>query len=371
MEDQSTLLSIGRLAAASGLSPKALRLYDESALLSPRRTDPFTGYRFYGPEQIGRARLIARLRGIGMGLDRIRAVCDLPGPAAAGEIRAWWLQEQADAHSRGDAVRDILASFPRTPQGDTMTCTDDPRRTADPQRLAIATVTDRGSVRPTQQDAVLVVKEEGRTLLAIADGFGDESIAQQCLDALAEAFVPAAAAPEARVSEALKGAWRAAENVIRERAPRSSGTTLTAAVVHGDRLHIAHIGDTRVLLVRAGASPAGIEVVTQDHTHVRSLVAAGRLTAAEAADHPDRAVLNRALAASAPMSPDLLVRRIGPGDRIALVTDGVHAVLDAESLGDALLDHSADARRTAETIAQATLAAGAPDNLAVVIADVG
>ncbi|WP_141393735.1 MerR family transcriptional regulator, partial [Brachybacterium alimentarium] len=52
------LLSIGELAAASGLSPKALRMYAESGLLAPRRVDPFTGYRSYGADQIERARLI-------------------------------------------------------------------------------------------------------------------------------------------------------------------------------------------------------------------------------------------------------------------------------------------------------------------------
>src|SRR5690606_42061501 len=69
-----SLLSIGELAAHSGLSPEALRLYDESGLLVPRRVDPSTGYRSYGTDQVGRARLIAALRGLGMGLARIRVL---------------------------------------------------------------------------------------------------------------------------------------------------------------------------------------------------------------------------------------------------------------------------------------------------------
>ncbi|HJG51540.1 MAG TPA: MerR family transcriptional regulator, partial [Brachybacterium faecium] len=87
-----TLLSIGELAAASGLSPKALRLYDDSELLVPRRVDPFTGYRSYGRDQVRRARFIAALRGLGMGLARIRVLCDLDGAAAAAELRSWWRQ---------------------------------------------------------------------------------------------------------------------------------------------------------------------------------------------------------------------------------------------------------------------------------------
>ena len=64
---EESLLSIGELAARSGLSPKALRLYDESGLLVPRRVDPSTGYRSYGTDQVGRARLIAALRQDGTG----------------------------------------------------------------------------------------------------------------------------------------------------------------------------------------------------------------------------------------------------------------------------------------------------------------
>lgn len=68
------LLTIGAFAKASRLSPKALRLYDESGLLTPVRVDPVTGYRFYAPEQLEQARLVAWLRRLGMPLARIRYV---------------------------------------------------------------------------------------------------------------------------------------------------------------------------------------------------------------------------------------------------------------------------------------------------------
>src|SRR5699024_931695 len=102
-----------------------------------------------------------------------------------------------------------------------------------------------------------------------------------------------------------------------------AGSTLTVAVLDGSRLHLAHLGDTRVMLVRDGQ----IEHVTQDHTRLRSLVEAGRLSPEEVATHPDRAVLNRALAAGAPTAPDLLVRRLVPGDLVLVASDGLHAVV--------------------------------------------
>jgi DNA-binding transcriptional MerR regulator len=70
------VLTIGEFARASRLSPKALRLYDELGLLRPARVDPASGYRFYAPAQLERARLVAWLRRLGMPLARIRVVCD-------------------------------------------------------------------------------------------------------------------------------------------------------------------------------------------------------------------------------------------------------------------------------------------------------
>ena len=80
------LLTIGTFARAARLSPKALRLYDQLGLLRPAAVDGESGYRFYDPAQLERARLIAWLRRLAMPLERIRRVCDLPAPAAAEEI---------------------------------------------------------------------------------------------------------------------------------------------------------------------------------------------------------------------------------------------------------------------------------------------
>jgi DNA-binding transcriptional MerR regulator len=77
------LLTIGAFARSARLTPKALRLYDQLGLLTPAAVDPESGYRLYDPGQLERARLIARLRGIGMPLAEIREVCGLEPAAAA------------------------------------------------------------------------------------------------------------------------------------------------------------------------------------------------------------------------------------------------------------------------------------------------
>lgn len=348
------LLSIGELAAASGLSAKALRLYDESGLLVPRRVDPVTGYRFYGADQVGRARLIASLRGLGMGLARIHILCDLDGAAAASELRSWWRQEAADALSRAVAVRDLVAALGQHPMEDTMITTTTPARTASALHI--------GLERTAQEDAVLIqAVPGGRTLLAAADGFHESGdLATRLLAAFADAL---AADPSADALTALETAWSAAEAL----APTEgeAGSTLTAALLDGNRLHIAHLGDTRVMLVRAGR----LEHVTQDHTQVRSLLEAGRLSPEEAASHPDRRVLNRALAAGAPSAPDLLVRRLEPGDLVVVATDGLHAVVDPSALAEALTSE-AEPEALAASLIDLALAAGGPDNVGVALARV-
>lgn len=88
------LLAIGAFARQARLSPKALRLYAESGLLPPARTDADTGYRWYSPAQLPRARQIAQLRQVDMPLSRIGSVLALPAEQRAMELAAYWDEQQ-------------------------------------------------------------------------------------------------------------------------------------------------------------------------------------------------------------------------------------------------------------------------------------
>ncbi|MCU1646895.1 MAG: MerR family transcriptional regulator [Nocardia sp.] len=95
------LLSIGAFARLAHLSPKALRLYDELRLLPPVRVDPDSGYRWYSPDQLEKARRVSLLRQLDMPLARIREVLELSPDAAAAELATYWSQqEQAVAAKR-------------------------------------------------------------------------------------------------------------------------------------------------------------------------------------------------------------------------------------------------------------------------------
>lgn len=214
VDRDAQLLSIGGLAAASGLSPKALRLYAESGLLPPRRIDPFTGYRSYGADQVRRAQLIASLRGLGMGLARIQVLCDLEAAAAVSELRSWWRQEEADAFSRGAAVDDLVRDLGERPQEDSTMTTSTTTRSTGP--LHVATASHRGLVRGSQQDAVLTRKlSDESLLLAMADGFGaDDDLSARILSAFVDAVDAVGAVgavgqdPSADPLAALEAAWK-------------------------------------------------------------------------------------------------------------------------------------------------------------------
>jgi DNA-binding transcriptional MerR regulator len=105
------LWTIGAFAKAARLSPKALRLYDELELLVPAHTDPVSGYRRYSRDQLARARLVARLRRIGMPLARIREVCDLPRGEAAKAVAGYWDEVEAEQKQRRDIVRFLVETL--------------------------------------------------------------------------------------------------------------------------------------------------------------------------------------------------------------------------------------------------------------------
>lgn len=320
-------LSIGDFARATGLTPKALRLYDDLGLVRPVRVDPFNGYRWYGPDQIEPARLVADLRLIGMPLARIGAVLTTGPETAAAEIASYWRQVEADTASRRQIVRRLVDSLRE--ERSTMISTT---------LHAEVGVSHRRGARERQQDAALTAGG----WYAVADGFGErDDLAAAVLEVL------------------LTDGYAGAEALARD--DDASGTTLTAVRLDGGRAHVTHIGDGRVYRVRDG----GVEQVTHDHTMVAALIAEGRLSPDEARSHPHRALLNRALGTGEPDDAEI---EVAPGDRLVLSTDGVHAMVGADELA-ALLAGDGTPQAVADAVASAVVRAGEPDNHTVVVVD--
>ncbi|MGW7380152.1 MerR family transcriptional regulator [Streptomyces sp. NPDC054794] len=346
------LLTIGAFSKACRLSPKALRLYDELELLRPARVDPDTGYRYYAVEQLERARLVAWLRRLGMPLASIRQVCALPPAAAAREIRAHWARVE-----RETAVRRDLAAF----LVDHLTA--ESRKDTAMLELRSCAHSDIGRVRPANQDTAYA----GTRLLAVADGCGPAGAPASSAAVEALKFLESEELPAGSVLKLLEDAVQGASQAVQDVAGGSEdiGTTLTALLWTGSRLALVHIGDSRAYLLRDG----GLFLITHDHTVVQSMIDEGRLTPEEATAHPQRALLLKALWGGAPTTPDLKLHDALPGDRYLLCSDGLSGVVPDDRITRLLSAAPAPDTAVRTLIAEAN-AAGGPDNVSCVVADV-
>ncbi len=336
MTGSEALMTIGDFARDAGLTPKALRLYDDLGLLLPAEIDPHSGYRRYAPSQLERARLVATLRLLGVPLARIAQVVDLAPAPAALEIESYWSQVEADTATRRDVVTTLLRQLEK--EAHTMT-------TATHSLRAELGASHRQGRRDRQQDALIATPD----LVAVADGFGErDNTAAAALAAFAAGGLAAALAQIAPdVDAALPD-------------QPGSGTTLTAVALEGAVARITHIGDARVWLVRGGE----LRQVTHDHTVVAGLLEAGQLTQEEARSHEHRNLLNRALTPG--VVADEVVVDLRPYDRLVLTTDGVHSWVD--DLAPLLLSSSTP-QEVAESVADAVAEVGEPDNHTVVVVD--
>ena len=339
-------MTIGDFARASGLTPKALRLYDDLGLVVPAAVDESNGYRYYDRGQLDRARLVAQLRMVGMPLERIRAVADLPPTARSVELLSYWRQVEADHASRRSQVASLVASD----RGKETGMIIDPAPQVD-----VATRSGIGA-REQQLDAATV----GTRLFAVADGFGtDPSLATDVLEVVSEYDdLHGTVDPLALIDEAVARAATVVEG------RDGSGCTLTALLLGEGQAAIAHVGDSRVYLVREDR----LQRLTRDHTAVQSLVDEGRLTPEEARAHEGRVVLNRAIAPETPPATDVSVVATSPGDRFVLTTDGVHGELSAVALAD-LLTGPGSADDVASAVEAAVTEAGADDNYHLIVVD--
>ncbi|MBT3337619.1 MAG: serine/threonine-protein phosphatase [Anaerolineae bacterium] len=153
-----------------------------------------------------------------------------------------------------------------------------------------------------------------------------------------------------------------AQDAIQRDAP-GSGTTLTAALVLGQQVTIAHVGDSRAYSVY----PDGrFELITRDHSLVGRLEELGQITAEEAANHPQKNVLYRALGQGEVLEPDLFTVSFPQKGMLMLCSDGLWGVLSEQHMHQAIKD--ADTMEDAcQNLVNAANAAGGPDNISVIL----
>jgi len=227
-----------------------------------------------------------------------------------------------------------------------------------------AGLTDTGRKRRRNEDAFVCEPP----LFAIADGMGGAQAGELASRLAAAAIEEAGAA--VGDAEGVASAVRTANARIFERslsdpAVAGMGTTATVALVdeHAGSLTLAHVGDSRAYRYRDGE----LEQLTTDHSLVAELVRSGRLTEAEAAVHPHRSVITRALGTEADVEVDTRTLDLAPGDLVLLCSDGLSAMVRDGQIARTLEESDRDPYIAAEALVRAANAAGGEDNVTVVV----
>ncbi len=224
-----------------------------------------------------------------------------------------------------------------------------------------------GKVRRTNEDSFL----ELPPLFVVADGMGGaragELASRLAVDTFRELEPVEGETGEDRLRRTiLESNRRVLERAKSDPSTAGMGSTVTAALVDGERVVLGHVGDSRAYLLRDGA----LQQLSHDHSLVAELERAGRLTHEEAAVHPQRSVITRALGAGPELEVDTSVVQVRDGDVILLCSDGLTGLVgDAAIAG--LLDAPGPLADGVRRLVRAANDAGGDDNVTAVAFRIG
>ena len=234
-------------------------------------------------------------------------------------------------------------------------------------QLRYAARSDVGLIRRGNEDSGYASPR----LLLVADGMGGHA-AGELASASAVATVANLEASPPEVNDVLGALADAIDDVgiaigdVISADPELTGmgTTVTGIYWLEDRIALVHVGDSRAYLLREN----DFVQLTHDHTYVQSLIDGGSISPADAAVHPKRSLLMRAVDGINPVEPDLSMREAHVGDRYLLCSDGLSGVLSFAEIAEILAQ--GDPTGCVTALVDLALERGAPDNVTVVIADV-
>ncbi len=235
--------------------------------------------------------------------------------------------------------------------------------------LRSGSASDVGRVRNVNQDLPL----ERANLYAVADGMGGhvggEVAARVAVETLEQAFerAPTVEGLLEAFSEANAAVWHESQVNVDL---RGMGTTLTAVALVGgtggkDVLALANVGDSRAYLFSGG----DITQITDDHSLAEERMRQGEMTEEEAAVHPQRHILTRALGVSSQVDADMWELGLRTGDRLLLCSDGLSNEVGSNEIA-AILGEIDDPAEAAQRLVDAANGHGGADNITVVVVDV-
>ena len=230
--------------------------------------------------------------------------------------------------------------------------------------------TDIGKWRSTNQDTVFASAQSVGALpnlFTVADGMGGHKAGD-----FASRYTVDCVCAYARETEEeepcriLQGAMQRANRELNDLAARDPdkrgmGTTMVAAVLCGQELYVANVGDSRLYLLRDGA----LIQITEDHSFVQEMIADGQLTKEEARRHPQKNVITRAIGAMDDLKVDFFHLHLEETDGILLCSDGLTNMLEDAQI-EGILCTPADAKEKTRILIEEANKAGGVDNISVV-----
>ena len=222
--------------------------------------------------------------------------------------------------------------------------------------------TDTGRQRRDNEDNAFA----RAPVFVVADGMGGARAGEVASQLAIEAFqreLPDSGTPEQRLAECIRAANRTIYELSRSEHERAGmGTTLTAAYLDGAELAIAHVGDSRAYLFRDQT----LRRLTQDHSLVQELVNRGKLTEEQAAEHPQRSIITRALGPEPDVEVDTSTHPVRAGDVLLLCSDGLTSMISEDQITQ-ILASAPDLESAAQRLIAAANEAGGRDNITVIL----
>lgn len=250
--------------------------------------------------------------------------------------------------------------------------------------LIAGSALDLGQRRENNEDALLCFsgalgggsQSQPLGLYVIADGMGGHRSGELASEAAVRAlgnylmgklykplFGPDPQPSDDSLRELMEDAVNEAHRAVKKAAP-GGGCTLTAALVVGNQMVIAHLGDSRAYVIHRDGR---MDLLTEDHSMVKRLQEMGQLTAEEAAVHPQKSVLYRALGQGEAIQADIFNGSLPTPGFLLICSDGLWGVVDQDTI-QRIVNATASPYLACQHLVEAANAAGGPDNISVVLA---
>ncbi|MFY9568115.1 MAG: Stp1/IreP family PP2C-type Ser/Thr phosphatase [Acetivibrionales bacterium] len=238
--------------------------------------------------------------------------------------------------------------------------------------LKYAAGTDKGLLRDINEDSYMIIPGCSDTFCAfvIADGLGGhncgEIASRMAVEYIRDDFGDGGGFDCEDAGGRLEELFRRVNAAVYEKSLGSAevsgmGTTLTMAVIAGSSLTAAHVGDSRLYLIRNGA----ISQLTEDHSYIGELVRKGTLTKEEAENHPRKNVITRAIGSSPDLEVDIISQQIEADDIYILCTDGLTNMVSESEIAD--IAAGSEPEHACAKLIEAANRQGGEDNITVIV----